>query len=281
MTIWEIVEQAFHFAVRARRLWLFGFFVGLWSGGSSGGGAGGGNGAAASAVASPPIQLPFHLLVILAVAGLALLLLLLLRFIGEGALIEGVVRARDGATMGTRAGLRAGWAHWAVLLRIALLYFGATTLSIAVPVAAVVAVTRTAGLGSGALLALLLAIPVVPWLVTLYLLQAFGTRIAVLEHRNALDALAKARLFLHGRLVLGLKLLVATFIGTLVCAAVAVLTMTPVALLLLALLRVTPVVVVIAVGSVVLLPLVCVLTAMLGTYRSSVWTLGYVSQVRA
>jgi hypothetical protein len=280
MTMWEIVEQAFHFAVRARRLWLFGFFVGLWSGGSSGGGAGGGNGAAASAVASAPIQLPFHLLAILAVAGLALLLLLL-RFIGEGALIEGVVRAREGATMGTRAGLRAGWAHWAVLLRIALLYFGATTLSVAVPVAAVVAVTRTAGLGSGAMLALLLAIPVVPWLVTLYLLQAFGMRIAVLEHRNALDALAKARLFLHGRLVLGLKLLVATFIGTLVCAAVAVLTMAPVALLLLALLRVTPVVVVIAVGSVVLLPLVCVLTAMLGTYRSSVWTLGYVSQVRA
>jgi hypothetical protein len=32
---------------------------------------------------------------------------------------------------------------------------------------------------------------------------------------------------------------------------------------------------------VVVLPLVCVLTAMLGTYRSSIWTLGYLSLVDA
>ena len=55
----------------------------------------------------------------------------------------------------------------------------------------------------------------VPWLVTLYLVQAFAWRIAVLENRHAIDAIAKARLFLHGRLVHGLKLAVATFVGTL------------------------------------------------------------------
>ena len=41
-------------------------------------------------------------------------------------------------------------------------------------------------------------------------------RIAVLENRRALDAIGKARLFLHGRLVHGLKLMVAAFVGTLV-----------------------------------------------------------------
>ena len=40
-------------------------------------------------------------------------------------------------------------------------------------------------------------------------------RIAVLENRHALDAIGKARLFLHGRLMHGLKLIVATFVGTL------------------------------------------------------------------
>ncbi|RDJ93323.1 hypothetical protein B4Q13_22680 [Lacticaseibacillus rhamnosus] len=55
----------------------------------------------------------------------------------------------------------------------------------------------------------------VPWLLTLYMWQAFAERIAVLENRRALDAMRKARLFLHGRLQLGLKLLVAGFIGVL------------------------------------------------------------------
>jgi hypothetical protein len=50
----------------------------------------------------------------------------ILRFVSEGALIEGVVRSRQGGSMTTREGLRAGWAHWGVLLRIALLYFAAT-----------------------------------------------------------------------------------------------------------------------------------------------------------
>lgn len=293
MTIWEIAVEAFRIALTCRWLWLFGFLVGIWSGGSSGGGSGGGHGVAAGAAASGPpavanglapggfIEVPFMVLALVAAAAMALAVLLLLRFIGEGALIVGVVRAREGGTMRTRAGLLAGWTHWGVLLRIALLYVAATMVSVLVPAAAVFATVRTGGVASGVVLALLLLLPLVPWLVTLYLVQAFAMRIAVLEHRHAIDAIAKARLFLHGRIALGLKLLVATLAGTLIFGMVAAMTMVPIVFGLVALLRVLPFGVVIALACVVLLPLVCILTAMLGTYRSSVWTLGYVSQVHA
>ena len=121
----------------------------------------------------------------------------------------------------------------------------------------------------------------VPWLVTLSLVQAFASRIAVLENRRALDAIGKARLFLHGRLVHGLRLMVATFVGTLVITVLGVVVIVPVVLLLVALAMVLPVFPLIVVGCLVLLPVACVLTAMLGTFRSSIWTIGYVTQAEA
>jgi hypothetical protein len=121
----------------------------------------------------------------------------------------------------------------------------------------------------------------VPWLVTLYLVQAFAWRIAVLENRHALDAIGKARLFLHGRLVHGLRLMVAMFVGSLAIALLAIVVMTPIVLLLVASLVVLPVSSVIALAGIVLLPVIYVLTAILGTYRSSVWTIGYVTQVES
>ena len=60
-----------------------------------------------------------------------------MRFLGEGALIEGIVRARQGGAMTTREGFRAGWAHWGVLVRIALLYLAAIVGSVALLVGAV------------------------------------------------------------------------------------------------------------------------------------------------
>src|SRR6185295_13087368 len=84
--------------------------------------------------------------------------------------------------------------------------------------------------------ALLFGVPAlfvaVPWFVTLYLVQGFAAQIAVLEHR---DAIHKARLFLHGRLLHGLKLIVATFVGTLVIAVLGVVVIAPAALGLFAL----------------------------------------------
>jgi hypothetical protein len=288
MTIGEIIRQGLHYARTCRSLWLFGFFVGVASGGSNGGGGGGGGDAGGMSIGiagvsiSGPLDLsvreiaPIAVVVVLAVAAI-----LLLRFVGEGALIEGVVRARQGGTMTTREGFRAGWAHWGVLVRIALLFLAATIGSVALLAVPCVIALRAFGPLGGVLLGIPALFIAVPWLATLYLVQAFAWRSAVLENRHALDAIRKARLFLHGRLVHGLKLIVAAFVGTLGLVLLGVVAMAPVALLLVALipaLRVFPVVVL---GCLVLLPVICVLTAMIGTFRSSVWTIGYVTQVES
>ena len=289
MTITEIIRQGLYYARTCKSLWLFGFFVGLASGGGSSGGSGNGgrhgveSGAGGVAIGiDGPLglsvrQVALLVVVILLAAGAALVL----RCVGEGALIEGVVRARQGGTMTTRDGFRIGWTHWGVLVRIALLYFAVTIGSLALLVApCVIALQALGPLG-----AVVLAIPVVfvavPWLVTLYLVQAFATRIAVLENRHALDAIAKSRLFLHGRLMHGLKLIVAMFVGTLAMVFLAIVAMLPVALLLAALIPVLRVFPVIVIGCLVLLPAIYVVTAVLGTFRSSIWTIGYVTQVEA
>jgi hypothetical protein len=289
MTIGEIVRQGFYYARTCRSLWLFGFFVGIASGGSSGGGGAGGDGRTGGTsvgVAGVSIGgrldlsvteiVPIAIVVLLAIAAFTVM-----RFVGEGALIEGIARARRGGTMTTREGFRAGWAHWGVLVRIALLYLAATIGSVALLVAPCVIALRALGALGGVLVAIPALVIAVPWLVTLYLVQAFAWRIAVLENRHALDAIAKARLFLHGRLLHGLKLVVATLVGTLAIVLVSVVAILPVALLLVALIPVLRLFPVIVIASLVLLPAVYVLTALLGTFRSSIWTIGYMTQVEA
>jgi hypothetical protein len=286
MTIIELIKQGFHYARTCRSLWLFGFFVGLASGGSNGGGGGtdhgDAGGAAVGAAAAAFGFLNFsaaQIVPLVVVCLLAIAFFVILRFVGEGALIEGVVRARQGGTMTTREGFRAGWAHWGVLVRIALLYFAATAGSLVLLAAPCVILLKVFGPIGVILYGIPALIVAVPWLVTLYLVQAFAWRIAVLENRHAIDAIEKARLFLHGRLIHGLKLIVATFIGSLVIAFLAAVTMGPIVLILVALIPVLDVFPVIAIGLVVLLPAVYVLSAVLGTFRSSVWTIGYVTQV--
>ena len=277
MTIGEIVRQGFYYARTCRSLWLFGFFVGIasfnvtytnkGSGGASGGGL----------LNLPVTELGLIAIVFILAAGIVIVM----RFVGEGALIEGVVRARRGGTVTTREGFRAGWAHWGVLVRIALLYLAATIGSLALLAAPCVIAKQVLGTLGGILLGIPALLIAVPWLVTLYLVQAFAWRIAVLENRHALDAMGKARLFLHGRLIHGLKLIVATFVGTLALVLLGVVAMAPVALLLASLIPVLRLIPVIVLGCLVLLPAFCVFTAVVGTFRSSIWTIGYLTQVES
>jgi hypothetical protein len=183
--------------------------------------------------------------------------------------------------MTTREGFRAGWAHWAVLVRIALLYLAATIGSVALLAAPCVIALKALGPVGGIMVGIPALFIAVPWLATLYLVEEFAFRIAVIENRHALDAIGKARLFLHGRLIHGLKLIVATFVGTLGIVLLGVVAIAPVALLLVTLIPVLRVFPVIVLAGVVLLPGIYVLTAMIGTFRSSIWTIGYVTQVES
>ncbi len=212
---------------------------------------------------------------------LAVAATLVMRFVGEGALIEGVVRARQGGRMTTREGFRAGRAHFGVLLRIALLYFAAIIASLALLAAPCVIALRALGPIVGIAVGIPTLFIAVPWLITLHLVQAFASRIAVLENRYALDAIRKARLFLHGRLMHGLKLIVATFVGSLVIVVPGLLAMVSVVLLLVLLVPLLNVFPVLVLGCLVLLPAIYVLAAMVGTLRSSIWTIGYVTQAES
>jgi hypothetical protein len=286
MTIGEIVGHGLYYARTCRSLWLFGFFVGIASGSSSGGGRGAGDGGGTSigfggVSISGPLNLSVTEMSVIAIVLLAMAALTVMRFVGEGALIEGVVRARQGGTMTMREGFRAGWAHCGVLVRIALLYVAATIGSLALLVAPCVIAMRALGPLGAVLFGIPALVIALPWLVTLYLVQAFAWRIAVLENRHALDAIGKARLFLHGRLVHGLKLIVAAFAGTLAIVLLGVFVIAPVALLLAALIPVLRIFPVMVLACLVLLPAICVLAAMVGTFRSSVWTIGYVTQVES
>jgi hypothetical protein len=288
MTISEIIRQGLHYARTCKSLWLFGFVVGIASGGSSGGGRGDGAGGMTIGIGGVTVGIddPFGLSVtaialIAVVSILALVAAIVMRSVSEGALIEGVVRARQGGTMTTREGFSAGWAHWGVLVRIELLYFAATIGSLALLATPCVIALKALGPLAGVALGIPALFIAVPWLVTLYLVQAFASRIAVLENRHALDAIGKSRLFLHGRLMHGLKLIVAMFVGTLVIVILGLVAIVPVALLLAALIPLMRVFPVIVLGCLVLLPALYVLTAMVGTLRSSIWTVGYVTQVES
>jgi hypothetical protein len=282
MTIRELIEEGFRFATTYRSLWVFGFFVGLASGGSNGGGRPGGDGGAGSATALGGALGLFATEIAIALAAVVLVVVVasfVLRFVSEGALIDGVIRTRRGEAVTTRAGFRAGWAHCGVLVQIGLLYFAALVGSVAVLAAPVLLALWRFGAVGGLLVGLLALVVGIPWLITLSLVQAFALRIAVAENRRALDAIRKARLFLHGRLIHGLKLMVADFLGSLAMVALFLVVLIPVLLMLAASAVIVPIVPLIVVGGLIVVPLSCVLTAILGTFRSSVWTIGYLSQV--
>jgi hypothetical protein len=279
MSIGEIIGQAFYYARTCKSLWLFGFFVGIASGGSGGGPGGGQNRGGGGGG-----PMGFSLAEIAVIAGVivvALAALIVMRFVSEGALIEGIARARRGGAMTTREGFRAGWAHWGVLVRIALLYVAAFIGSLVLLVAPCVLAVQALGLLGGIAFGLPALLIAVPWLVTLYLVQAFASRIAVLENRHALDAIGKARLFLHGRLMHGLTLLVASFVGSLLIIFAGLVVVVPLTLLLVALIPMLQVVPVIVLGCLVLLPVLYVFSAVVGTFRSSIWTIGYMAQVES
>ena len=284
MTIREILRQGLYYARTCRSLWLFGFFIGI-AGGSSPvtytvrSGADGDRVAGGAAVGGLLGLSVAEVALIAIVIVLAVAAVVVMRFVGEGALIEGVVGARQGGAMTAREGFRTGWAHWGVLVRIALLFLAATIGSVGLLAAPCVMALQALGPFGGVLLGIPALVIAVPWLVTLHLVQAFAWRIAVLENRHALDAIGKARLFLHGRLIHGLKLIVATFVGTLGIVLLGVVAMAPVALVLAALIPVLRLVPVIVLACLMLLPPICMLAAMVGTFRSSIWTIGYVTQV--
>lgn len=275
MGVFEIIKEALRIARRHKSLWLFGFLVGLGGGVNFGGGGGQPEQSAVPDAAPDPARIVLVIIVGIAVVAV----FVVLKFIAMGALIEGVKRVRSNGSMTVREGFHEGWAHWGVLFRVALLYLPLYLGSVVALGAPCVLVFRALGTPAGVVAAVVALLVGVPWLSTLYMWQAFAERIAVLENRRALDAIAKARLFLHGRLHSGLKLIVAGFLGTLLITVCALVVIAPVAGIVAASAALWGVLGAVGLGLLTLAPLGFVVLAFLGIMVSSVWTIGYLSQV--
>jgi hypothetical protein len=273
--VFEIIREALRIARTHKSLWLFGFLVGLGGGFDFGGGQGQ---QPTPPAAATPAELQTQLLVVLGVLAVVVVFVVL-KFLAAGALIEGVTRARRNGSMSVAEGFREGWASWGVLFRITLLYLPMNVATVALLAAACYVAWLVFGAPTVFLAAAAAILVGVPCLLTLYMWQMFAERIAVLENRRALDAMRKARLFLHGRLPLGLRLFVAGFLGVLFVTALGVLVIAPVAAIVVASAGVWGGFGAAGLGVLTLAPLLFVAVAFVGIMVSSVWTIGYLSQV--
>ena len=268
MDVVRIAKDSLSTAWNHKYLWLFGFFVAGASGGSGGQG-----GAPTAGGAGAVPDWVFLLLAGGLVLGLAALVMYI---ISEGALIEGVVRIRGGEEYSIGAGLRSGLNHFWRVLGIKVLMLLAFALSIAVVAAPVVlGKVGLIPLWLGICVTAPLALVAVPWVLTLYFIYTYALRIAVLERQPVTIAIRQAREFLHGKLGSSLKLLVAGGLGSVVAGLVGVLIVAP-ALMLGGLgYAAGGIVPAVAAGAALALPVAIGLAGALGTYRSSVWTLGF------
>ena len=280
MSVFDLIKEALRIARTHKSLWLFGFLAGLGGGFNFGGGGGGGGAQVSVPPAVPAISADPARIVLVIIVGLSVLaVFVVLKFLATGALIEGVKRARSNGSMSMREGFREGWAHWGVLFRVALLYLPLYLGSVLVLGGGCALVFRAAGTPAGVVAAGIAVLVGVPWLLTLYMWQAFAERIAVLENRRALDAVRKARLFLHGRLQLGLKLLVASFLGVLLVSVVGFLVIAPITGVVALSAALWGFFGAIGLGVLTVAPLLFVAGAFVGIMTSSVWTIGYLTQV--
>lgn len=288
MNIYEMIKEGLRLALASRTLWLYGFFVGLASMASGGGGKPNHSltgahtfGAPAAAQFTPHVLTGGTALLAIAIA-ILLLAGIFMYFVSAGALIEGVTQLHRGRLPTFRDGWRGGLVHCGVLFRIALIYLVTSVASLVVLAVPSLLLLKFAGTALAVTLAIQAALIAVPWLATLYMWQAFASRIAVLENRHARDAFLKARLFLHGRLLHGLKLIIAATLGRLIVVLGGTIGLLAVALSVAVVLKILGVihaaVPLIVLGTIALLPAAFTIIAISGTTQSSIWTIGYIVQ---
>ena len=298
MNYGDLIRDAIRITLRNRYLWFFGFFVGLGSGGGGGGGGGGGDfdeqGSAEIASVSAVQQGPFDnalLIVGLVLVGLLILLAFFaLYVVSQGGLTESVAAIDRGEERRFSSTWRAGARNfWRVLLQI-LLFLGLVLgllLAVGIPVALLVAgafatdsiAMRAVAVVFAVLVAIALLVVVFVFVATV---RQFARRELVLRGASVLGSVGSGyRLF---RANLGSSVLVWLIqLGLMLAAGIALL----IALVIVGLLLFLPTILLavaqyttaaIAAGVVaglILLPLLIVALAILGTFNHSYWTLAY------
>ncbi len=271
MNTLTIVRQSLTTAWRHRALWLFGFFLA----GSGGAGAGGPPRSSSSGTG----LLPEWLIPVIIGAAFAGLGALVMHIISEGALIAQVEQANGGVTPTVRSSFRSGLSHFSVVLRLKALAFGALLgLATVVLVPVGLGIASLIPLPVGAALTGLVALVVMPAALTGFLLLEISLRVAVLEKRSALEALVEARRYLSGRLLESLQLLVVAVVGLAGIGLVGVVALALGGVVGLVVYALTQALLPsLVAGAVVAVPLLVPVIAFGGTYRSTVWTTGFLA----
>ncbi len=275
----ELGKDALRTVWRNKYLWFFGAFVAAGAGGGGAGGGGGGGGG--------PVEggggfesLPTWVWWLIIVGSLVGLVVSLLHVVSEAALIEGVRRDRSRSpqsepTLGIRRGLRLGLSFFWRVVGIKLAFFAVMLMTAAVCLAPLLlALPKILPLWLGIVGTVLLALPAIPFLLTVYFLYEYTLRFCVLEDLTVRAAFRRAYAYLHGRIVPSLQLLLVALLGRAAGAVASAMALVPAALIGLGLYLAGGWVPAVVVAGVLAVPLLLVVSGATGAYNSAVWTLG-------
>lgn len=274
MDILSIVKQSWKLLWTNKYLWVFGFFMA---------GVGGGGGAPGKrAGAGGHEALPVWFWPLLAGAALLAVTALVLHVVSEAALIEGVRERKDEQSFSLREGFRTGLRHfWRVLGVKALAALAVVVVGVAIAGPIVVAATGHAPLWLGVPAGVLFALVGVPALLTGYFLYEYALRIAVLDGAPAADAYRAAWAHLHGRVADSIVLAVTASLSSVGFGLAGLVAAVPAAVVGLAVYFAAGLVPALVAGGIVLVPLLVPVVGAQGTFRSAVWTLGFLSHRKA
>ncbi len=124
----------------------------------------------------------------------------------------------------------------------------------------------------------LLAIPAVPWLLTIHFVYEWALRFAVLENRGATGSLRAASRFLRGRIAPSLRLLLVTALANVASLVLSLAVILPAAALGFGIYSFAGLLPAAISAGVFALPFAAVIVGATGTYRSSLWTLGFLEE---
>ncbi len=301
MNYGDLIGDAIRITWRNRYLWFFGFFAGLGSGGGGGGGGGRGRDfdqqssaeiASVSPLAAQGGALD-NISLIIALVVLVLLILLLffvLYVVSQGGLTESVAAIDRGETRSFSSTWRAGASYfWRVLGQV-LVFLGIALgllLAVGIPVALLVLgafVTGSTALRVAAVVvAVLVAVALlIVIFIPLAIIRQFSRRELVVRGESVLASVGSGyRLFLENK---GRSLLVWLIqLGIMLGAGIALI----IALVIVGFVLFLPTIILAATGystaailagvvaGLILVPLLVVAIAILGTFNHSYWTLAY------
>jgi hypothetical protein len=267
MDLVEIGRQSWNVTWRHKALWVFGLFVV-----SSGGGGGDDRGVKVGVE-----ELPAWFWPLLLAAVAIMLAALWMHVVSEGALIDAARRVRAGEAPRNREEVAAGRSAFGRVLRVKLAAIGALLSVVAVLSApALLALSGVVPVAGAIAIGLPLLVAGVPVLLTAYFVYAYALRFAVLDRVGAAEAIRRGWRFLHGRVLESLQLLVLAFLAQVGGAVAAVAMALPGAGVGLVVWLVSGELVWAGIlGGLVALPPILMAVGAAGTFRSSVWTLGF------